>query len=75
MGPTGLGLGRSALIVLVVPFGFLGLAVIHKFANRWPYRQIGLTAVYIGIIVFNWPILAVVALGLVEDWAHLRRYM
>ncbi|MDH3663470.1 MAG: DUF2232 domain-containing protein, partial [Alphaproteobacteria bacterium] len=50
MGPTGLGLfGRSALIVLVVPFGFLGLAVIHKFANRWPYRQIGLTAVYIGI--------------------------
>jgi len=75
-GSTGLGLlGRSALIVLIVPFGFLGLAVIHKFANRWSYRQLGLAAVYVGIIVFNWPILAVVALGLVEDWAHLRRYM
>ena len=35
----------------------------------------GLAAVYAGIIVFNWPILAVIALGLVEDWAHLRRYM
>ena len=77
LGSTGLGLfGRSALIVLAVPFGFLGLAVIHKFANRWSYRQAGLAAVYAGIILFNWPVLmAIVALGLVEDWAHLRRYM
>ncbi|MEZ5935522.1 MAG: DUF2232 domain-containing protein [Alphaproteobacteria bacterium] len=76
LGSTGIGLfGRSALIVLIMPFGFLGLAVIHKFANRWSYRQLGLAAVYAGIIVFNWPILAVIALGLVEDWAHLRRYM
>ena len=76
LGTSGPGLfGRSALIVLIVPFGFLGLAVIHKFANRWSYRQLGLAAVYAGIIVFNWPVLAVIALGLVEDWAHLRRYM
>ena len=76
LGPGDVGLfARSALIVLITPFGFLGLAVIHKFATRWPYRQIGLAAVYIGIIVFNWPILAVIALGLVEDWAHLRRHM
>ncbi len=75
-GGGGLGfLGRSTLIVLATPFAFLGLAVIHKFANRWSHRQLGLAAVYAGIIVFNWPILAVVALGLVEDWAHLRRYM
>ena len=74
LGSTGIGLlGRSALIVLIVPFGFLGLAVIHKFANRWSYRQLGLAAVYAGIIVLNWPILAVILLGLVEDWAHLRR--
>lgn len=76
LGSTGLGLfGRSALIVLIVPFGFLGLAVIHKFANRWSYKRFGLAAIYAGIIVFNWPILAIVALGLVEDWAHLRRYL
>ena len=76
LGAEGLGLlGRSAMIVLIVPFGFLGLAVIHKFANRWTYRQLGLAAVYSGIIVFNWPVLAVIALGLVEDWAHLRRYL
>ncbi|MEM8950599.1 MAG: DUF2232 domain-containing protein [Pseudomonadota bacterium] len=76
IGSGGIGMfGSAALIVLIVPFGFLGLAVIHKFANRWSYRQLGLAAVYVGIIVFNWPILAVVALGLVEDWAHLRRYM
>ncbi|MGI9505134.1 MAG: DUF2232 domain-containing protein [Geminicoccaceae bacterium] len=76
LGSTGLGLfGYSALIVLIVPFGFLGLAVIHTFANRWSYRQLGLTAVYAAIIMFTWPILAVVALGLVENWAHLRRHM
>ena len=76
LGGDGLGvLGRSALIVLATPFAFLGLAVIHKFANRWSHRQLGLAAVYAGIIVFNWPILIVVALGLVEDWAQLRRYM
>jgi hypothetical protein len=74
LGSTGIGLlGRSALMVLVVPFGFLGLAVIHKFANRWSYRQLGLAAVYAGIIVLSWPILVVILLGLVEDWAHLRR--
>ncbi|MGI9492304.1 MAG: hypothetical protein ACR2QF_07905, partial [Geminicoccaceae bacterium] len=67
LGGNGFGfLGRSALIVLATPFAFLGLAVIHKFANRWSHRQLGLAAVYAGIIVFNWPILAVVALGLVE---------
>lgn len=76
IGGDSLGfLGRSALIVLATPFAFLGLAVIHKFANRWSHRQLGLAAIYAGIIVFNWPILAVVALGLVEDWAHLRRHM
>jgi len=76
LGGSGAGfLGRSALVVLATPFAFLGLAVIHKFANRWSHRQLGLAAIYAGIIVFNWPILAVVALGLVEDWAHLRRYM
>jgi len=76
LGSTGLGLfGRSALIVLMASFGFLGLAVIHKFANRWSYKQLGLAAIYAGIIVFNWPVLAVIALGLVEDWAHLRRHM
>lgn len=76
LGSTGLGLlGYSALIVLIVPFGFLGLAVIHTFANRWSYRQLGLVTVYVAIIMFTWPILAVVALGLVENWAHLRRHM
>ncbi len=75
-GSTGIGLfGRSALLVLIVPFGFLGLAVIHKFADRWSYRQVGLAAIYVGIMLFGWPILVVIALGLVEDWAHLRRYM
>lgn len=81
VGGEGLGaLGSSSLIVLVTPFGFLGLAVIHKWADRWSNRQIGLIGVYIAIIVLNFllhlPILPIiVAVGLVETWARLRRYI
>ncbi|MGI9437843.1 MAG: DUF2232 domain-containing protein [Geminicoccaceae bacterium] len=81
IGGTGLSaLGSSALIVLVTPFAFLGLAVIHKLADRWPRRRMGLVTVYVAIVVFNfafqWPILPIiVAVGLVENWAHLRRYL
>ena len=81
IGPGDIGLfGSAVLMVLIVPYALLGLAVIHKYANRWPNRQLGLIAVYagifVGIIVFTLPVqLAVVALGMVEDWAHLRRHM
>lgn len=66
-------LGRSALIVLLVPYLILGLAVIHAVARRWARPGLGLTAVYLAVIVLGWPVLVVVALGLVEDWAQLRR--
>lgn len=74
IGDGGVGfLGRSALIVLLVPYAFLGLAVIHAIARRWARPGLGLTAVYLAIIVLGWPVLAVLVLGLVEDWAQLRR--
>lgn len=66
-------LGTSSLIVLLVPYAFLGLAVIHAVARRWARPVLGLSAVYLAIIVLGWPVLAVLVLGLVEDWAQLRR--
>ena len=32
-----------------------------------------LAAVYGALVLLGWPILAVLLLGFVEDWAHLRR--
>ena len=77
LGDSGAGfLGRTSLIVLVVPYVFLGLAVIHAVARRWSHPGPALAAIYGGILLLGWPLLAVLLLGFVEDWAHLRqRYL
>ena len=66
-------LGGSLLMVLAVPYFFLGLAVVHSLARRWSHRRIALFVLYACIVLFGWPGLVVVLLGFVEDWAHLRR--
>ena len=74
LGDGGLGfLGRSLLIVLVVPYVFLGLAVVHAVARRWSHRRLALTVFYGGTVLLGWPLLAVLLLGFVEDWAHVRQ--
>jgi Predicted membrane protein (DUF2232) len=74
IGDGGAGfLGRALLIVLVVPYVFLGLAVIHALARRWSHRRLALVVCYGGIMLLGWPVLAVLLLGFVEDWAHVRR--
>lgn len=74
LGGSGLGfLGRSLLMVLVVPYVFLGLAVLHALARRWSHTHLALVAIYGSIVVLGWPILVVLLLGLVEDWAGLRQ--
>jgi hypothetical protein len=74
VGDGGIGfLGRALLIVLVVPYVFLGLAVIHAVARRWPHRRLALGICYGAIMLLGWPLLAVLLLGFVEDWAHVRQ--
>jgi hypothetical protein len=74
LGDDGLGfLGRSLLIVLVVPYIFLGLAVIHAFARRWSHRRLALAVCYGGIMLLGWPLFAILLLGFIEDWAHVRQ--
>jgi Predicted membrane protein (DUF2232) len=66
-------LGWSLLIVLVVPYLFLGLALVHVLVRRWPRPGLALGAIYGAMILLGWPILLILLLGFVEDWAHLRR--
>jgi hypothetical protein len=64
--------GLAAL--LAVPFLMQGLAVVHSLAHRLPARGLALAGFYLVLILFSWPlVVVVVVLGLVEDWAHLRR--
>ena len=66
-------LGWSLLIVLVMPYLFLGLALVHVLVRRWPRPGLALGAIYGAMILLGWPILLILLLGFVEDWAHLRR--
>ncbi|MEZ5866842.1 MAG: hypothetical protein R3D25_23225 [Geminicoccaceae bacterium] len=57
-----------------MPFLMQGLAVVHSLAHRLPARGLALAGFYLVLILFSWPlVVVVVVLGLVEDWAHLRR--
>jgi hypothetical protein len=74
LGDGGLGfLGRALLIVLTIPYVFLGLAVVHAFARRVTHRRLALGLFYGAMMLLGWPILAVLLLGFVEDWAHVRQ--
>jgi hypothetical protein len=66
-------LGWSLLIVLVVPYLFLGLALVHVVVRRWSRPGLALGAIYGAMILLGWPILLVLLLGFLEDWAQLRR--
>ncbi len=77
LGGSGMGfLGQALLVVLVMPYGFVGLAVMHTLARRAPRPGLALFAIYGVILLFGWrSLLAVLVLGFVEDRAHLRRYL
>ena len=71
-GQTGT-VALNALVVLALPFLFQGLAVIHAFARRLSSRGMFLIAVYLILILFGWPAVLVTVIGVIEQWAHLRR--
>lgn len=66
-------IGQNAAIILFLPFFFLGLAVIHAVSHRWPGRAFILVVLYLVIILFGWPALVAAALGVIEQWVHIRR--
>jgi len=66
-------LALNAAIVLLVPFFFAGLAVVHAFAGGRQARTLLLVVFYFFLLVSGWPIALVVGLGVIEQWAGLRR--
>jgi hypothetical protein len=66
-------LAVNAAIVLLVPFFFAGLAVVHAFAGGRQARTLLLVVFYFFLLVSGWPIALVIGLGVIEQWAGLRR--
>jgi hypothetical protein len=66
----------SAAAVLLIPFGFLGLAVIHRWARGRPNPGLVLVATYgLLFLVFGFAAPAVAGLGLARFWTmRFRRH-
>jgi hypothetical protein len=66
-------LAVNTMIVLLVPFGLAGLAVLHAAARRLSHPTALLIGFYVFAGLFGWPLLAAALLGLFETWLRLRR--
>ena len=74
VAPGGLGyIGRNLLVVLGIAYLFAGLAVVHGFILRLTARQALLVVVYVTMVLFGWPVLLVMLLGIVDQLFGLRR--
>ncbi|HEX9769456.1 MAG TPA: DUF2232 domain-containing protein [Kiloniellales bacterium] len=66
-------LALSLAIVLVVPFFFAGLAVVHAACRHRGSRAIMLIIFYLILVLFFWPATLVAGLGLLDQTIGLRR--
>lgn len=72
--PGDLGFAAKNLApLLMLPFFFAGLAVIHAYARRASAGRLLLVLFYTLLVLFSWPAAIVVFLGLFDQWADLRR--
>ena len=74
LGPGTLGLvGSNATVVLAVPFLVLGFAVVHAATRGLRARTLLLGGLYAATAVLTWPVVVIVALGLIEQGFGLKR--
>lgn len=66
-------LATNLALVLMVPFTFAGLSVVHVVARSRSARTPILVGFYMVLFLFGWPILLLVGLGMIEQWIGLRR--
>ncbi|NYZ11979.1 DUF2232 domain-containing protein [Azospirillum sp. RWY-5-1] len=60
-------------LILSVPFAFAGLSVVHAYARARSTRTAILVAFYMFLVLFGWPVVVLVGLGMIEQWMGLRR--
>jgi hypothetical protein len=74
LGPGMLGtLGANATAVLTVAFLMLGLAVVHAVTRGFRARGLLLGGLYAVTAILTWPVLVIIALGLIEQGFGLKR--
>ena len=74
LGPGALGVvGANATVVLTVPFLVLGLAVVHAATKGVRARALLLGGLYAVTAILTWPVIVIVALGLIDQGFGIKR--
>lgn len=68
-------IGHNVVLILAVPFFFLGLAVVHKLAGMTPLPGALLALMYLVVIFSGWFVLVIAAIGILEQWVGVRSRM
>ncbi len=64
-------LGKSSLIILLLPYFFQGAALLHTNSKNWHNRRFFLFFIYLSIIIFVWPALIIAGSGV---WMHIKTF-
>ena len=65
-------IGGVMTLVLLAPFLFQGLGVVHQWSAKARMPGLLLTVWYLVMVLFQWPVLLAVGLGLADQWADFR---
>lgn len=73
IGNSGLAFfGGAATLVVLTPFLFQGLGVVHRWVVRTKIPGLLLTGFYLAMLLFQWPILLTIGVGLADQWVDFR---
>ena len=65
--------GGMIMMVLLTPFFFQGIGVVHQWSSRTSFAGLILVGFYLLMVLLQWPILFVVGFGILDQWIDLRR--
>ena len=72
--PGGFGYyGQNLMLVMLTPFFFVGLAMMHSLCRRLTVGGFLLFLFYFTMLALGWPVIIVTVLGFFENWYGLRR--
>ncbi len=66
-------LAKSLVLILLLPYFFAGLAVVHAACRNRKARALLLILFYLMLVFFAWPAVIVTGLGVIDQWTGLRR--